>query len=91
MPLALFLASCSAVQRQPADPGVVTRIESICMSTGLFKFVDGVIALAVPIASVPIALINAGVDQVCMDPERFASDKATVKWLIKNIHQSGAS
>lgn len=81
----LLITSCTA--RQPANPDVVARIERICMSTGLFKLVDGAIALAVPVASIPIALINAGVDRVCMDPERFASDAATVKWLLKNLNR----
>jgi hypothetical protein len=35
---------------------------SACMSSGLFKLVDGTVAAAVPVAALPVALVNAGVD-----------------------------
>ena len=84
----LLLSACTSVQQQPADPDVVARIERICTASGFFKLVNGAVVLAVPAAAIPIALLNAGVDQVCLDPERFAGDAATLKWLAKNLGPS---
>ncbi len=82
------LAGCSSITQQPADPKVVSEIVSVCMRSGYFKIINGVIGLAVPTASLPISLISAGVDQVCMKPEQYASDAATIDWLIKNFNQN---
>jgi hypothetical protein len=85
---AVTLVGCSSPPpQQPADPAVVARIERVCQDSGLFKVINGVVVLAVPAASIPVALLNAGVDQVCMNPERFASDISTVQWLVKNLHK----
>ena len=83
--IVLLLSACTPVQQQPADPDVVARIERICTASGFFKLVNGAVVLAVPAAAIPIALLNAGVDKVCLDPERFAADAATLKWLAKNL------
>ena len=82
----LALAACfGSTGAPPRDPKVVERIVKVCMGSGLFKIVDGAVALAVPAASIPIALSNAGVDKVCMNPETFAADATTVEWLVKQI------
>jgi hypothetical protein len=85
--LAASLAACAGGGPAPTspDPKVTARIVAVCMSSGLFKMADGVVALAVPAASLPIALVNAGVDQVCTHPETFAADATTVEWLVKQI------
>ena len=78
------VAACSVV-RQPADPAVVNRIVAICTTSGFFKVVNGTIALAYPPAQIPAQILDYGIDQVCMHPERFASDISTVEWLLKNM------
>jgi hypothetical protein len=85
--LGVALTGCGTVGSPPAqtDPKVMARIVNICMSSGLFKFTDGVVATLVPVAALPIALVNAGVDQVCTHPETFAADATTVEWLVKNL------
>lgn len=64
---------------------VVEKIGRACMSSGLFKVAGGVLVSFVPIATLPIALVNAGVDRVCADPTRFAFDVTTAEWLIKQF------
>jgi hypothetical protein len=80
----LLLAGCQP-QRQPPDPAVVQRILGACTHSGLFKLAGGAAAIAVPAATLPIAVVNAGVDKVCEDPERFAGDISTVEWVVKNL------
>jgi hypothetical protein len=83
----LWLAGC---QPQPADPAVVQRIVAACTQSGLFKLAGGVAAIAVPAATLPVAVVNAGVDKVCADPERFAGDVSTVEWVVKNLPRRSA-
>ena len=33
----------------------------------------------------PAKLLDYGIDQVCTNPERFASDVSTVEWLLRNM------
>ncbi len=80
----LLLAACGT-QMQPADPAITARIVSACLQSGLFKIADGFVAAAIPAASLPIAVLNAGVDRVCADPERFSADISTVEWVAKNL------
>ena len=80
-----LLASCANITPQPADPVVVRRIEGICLASGYFKFIDGALALAYPPAAVPVEIFNRGVDRVCADPVKFATDVSTIQWLIKNM------
>jgi hypothetical protein len=84
MALALLLASCSVVP-QPADPATAARIIQACTASGLFKAVDGALSAAVPAAALPVMVVNAGVDVVCRDPNRFAGDISTVEWVVKNL------
>jgi hypothetical protein len=81
---ALALAGC-AVQPQPGDPAVTARIAGACVDSGLFKIADGIVAAAVPAASLPIAVVNAGVDRVCANPAAFSADLSTVEWVAKNL------
>lgn len=87
--LAAELAACSAVPAQPPDPQVVADIVAACTVTGLFKPVvsaaNGAIVAAVPAVALPVAVITAGVDKVCADPAKFASDLSTVAWVAKNL------
>ena len=89
----LFLAGCQplAVERQPADPATVSRILAACTESGLFKLAGGALEIAVPAATLPVAVVNAGVDKVCADPERFAGDVSTVEWVEKNLRASTRS
>jgi hypothetical protein len=83
---ALFaLASCSGITPQPADPATANRIVKACLASGLFKAVDGALSAAVPAAALPVMAVNAGVDIVCRDPNRFAGDISTVEWVVKNL------
>jgi hypothetical protein len=86
----LLLAGCQPVpiERQPADPAVAARIVAACTDSGLFKLAGGALEIAVPAATLPVAVINAGVDKVCADPERFAGDVSTVEWVAKNLRAS---
>jgi hypothetical protein len=77
---AALLTAC--VAPQPADPATVAKITRICMASGFFHLVNGGLALVYP---VPARLLDYGIDQVCMNPERFASDVSTVEWLLKNL------
>jgi hypothetical protein len=86
----LLLAGCP-VDRQPADPATVSRIVAACTDSGLFKLAGGALEVAVPAATLPVAVVNAGVDKVCADPERFAGDVSTVEWVVKNLHASTQS
>ena len=78
----LLLVGC---QPQPPDPAVVQRILAACTQSGLFKLAGGALAIAVPASTLPLAVVNAGVDKVCADPERFAGDISTVEWVVKNL------
>ncbi len=80
----LLLAACGA-QLQPADPAITARIIAACTGSGLFKLVDGGVAMAVPAAALPVAVVNAGVDRVCADPVAFSADLSTVEWVAKNL------
>lgn len=82
--LAVGIVGC--VERQPSNPATVARIERLCEDSGFFKLVNGAVVAAVPPASLPISIVNAGIDRVCLDPERFAGDISTVQWLAKNLH-----
>jgi hypothetical protein len=83
----LALAGCAPAAGivQPADPAATARIVNACTASGLFKLVEGGVAMAVPAANLPIAVINAGVDKVCANPAAFAGDIATVKWVAKYL------
>lgn len=85
---ALTLAACAGppIAKQAADPAVTQGIARACLGSGLFKMALGVggrIALG-PAGDLPVSVINAGVDQVCADPERFAGDVSTAEWVVKN-------
>ncbi len=80
----LLLAACGTAL-QPGDPAVTARIIAACTESGLFKLVDGGVAMAVPAAGLPIAVINAGVDRVCADPAAFSADISTTEWVAKNL------
>jgi hypothetical protein len=88
----LLLAGCASPSPGPgpvgpptADPATVTRIVAACTNSGLFKLAGGAIGVAVPVAALPVAVVNAGVEKVCADPQRFADDVTTVEWVAKNL------
>jgi hypothetical protein len=83
----LLFVGCQTPSESPPtpDPAVVERILRACTGSGLFKLAGGALEIAVPAAALPVAVINAGVDKVCADPERFAGDVSTVEWVVKNL------
>lgn len=83
--LPLFLAACAAVPQQPADPAAVARIEHACLSSGLWKLAGDGLSTLVPATSLPVQVIELGIDKICADPARFAGDVATAEWVAKNL------
>ena len=83
----ICVLASSCVASQPADPDTVQKIMQVCEYTGFFEFIGGAASLAVPYAALPIKIIDAGIDKVCMSPEKFASDISTVQWLIQNLSE----
>lgn len=83
-----LLVSCGGmppIVAQPADPAVAHRIVQACTASGLFKTVAGFALAAVPAGPLASSVIDAGVDRVCADPQRFAGDISTVEWVAKNL------
>ena len=80
-----FLLAACGTMMQPADPKITADILAACTRSGWFKLADGLVAAAVPAASLPIAVLNAGVDRVCADPAAFSADISTVEWVAKNL------
>jgi hypothetical protein len=68
-----------------ADPATVQRIVAACTNSGLFKLAGGALEVAVPAATLPVAVVNAGVEKVCANPQQFADDVSTVDWVVKNL------
>ncbi len=94
---ALALSACNL----PPNPDMATdanRIEAkivrACTASGLFKPVvaigETMLEAAVPVSVLPVALVNAGVDQVCAMPSVFAGQIGTVEWittlLVNHLH-----
>lgn len=64
----------------------LARVQEACLYSSLFKQVNGVIALAVPAATIPVDLANAGIVVVCTDPAFAAKiDANTADWVLKVI------
>jgi hypothetical protein len=80
------LAGCAGTT-QPADPKVVAEIVQACTGSGLFVAVNSLATSAVPVPGLAIAgqLLDAGITQVCANPEMYAADVSTIEWLIKNL------
>jgi hypothetical protein len=85
----LSLMGCAGgtVPTQPADPKVVAEIVQACTGSGLFVAVNSLATSAVPVPGLAIAgqLLDAGITQVCANPEMYAADVSTVEWVIKNL------
>ena len=90
--LLLFVGCQSPTEPPPPpDPAVVQRILRACTESGLFRLVGGALEIAVPAAALPVAVVNAGVEKVCADPQRFAGDVSTVEWVVKNLRTTARS
>lgn len=87
----LALAACSGIPAvdAPAVDARADRIEAgivrACTASGLFKLAGGLALAAVPLGPLAKPLLDAGVDQVCADPARFAHDAGTVAWVAGNL------
>jgi len=85
--LPLALAGCvGAVTPPPPDPAVVQEIGTVCEASGLFEAADGTLTMFLPAATLPVDVLNAGVDVVCANPAQFAGDIAAVNWLVRNLN-----
>ena len=87
----LGLGACSAVPSDLApDPQVRAKIVAVCAYSGLFSMIGNFAGLIpVPGVSMGVNLLNAGVDQVCGNPDVFAKDASIVEWLIRNFRSAG--
>ena len=86
----MLLAGCGVVtipdSAKVADPIVKADIIAACKYSGFFKLAnDGVSLAPVPGLSIAVKLVNAGIDKVCANPERYAKDASTVEWLLKQF------
>jgi len=86
-----LISGCASLGAPPAtpDPKVLAGIATACMASGLFEAADGTLSTFVPAASLPVALINAGVDKICANPAQFATDATVVVWLINQLAAVG--
>jgi hypothetical protein len=86
--LALLLSGCGTpVPTQPADPKVVAEIVQACTGSGLFVAVNGLATSAVPVPGLAIAgqLVDAGITNICANPEQYAADAAMIAGLVKSL------
>lgn len=87
----LALGACSSLSAMPTVPAsdtarIEARIVSACVADGAFRpVVKAGVTIAVPVATVPLGILDAGIDIVCKNPERFANDIGTAEWVVKNI------
>ena len=66
-------------------------IVDACMGSGLFKAADGVVTMFVPAATLPVDLVNAGLDVVCAHPNIFgAADARAADWTLSAGERTGA-
>jgi len=91
--LVLLLVGCAQL---PVNPHQVTDEERVeakivraCTASGLFRPAirtgEALLEAAVPIATVPVAVAEAGVHLVCAQPALFAHEISTVEWVVKNL------
>ena len=84
--LTVGLAGCGVVPPQPANPQVVSAIVGACTADGVFKAVGGRLVLqALPYVGLADSILAVGVDRVCSDPERYATDASTALWVTRNL------
>lgn len=88
----LLLGGCAALT--PPDPAEVDRLSEttaahiarLCAIHGFIKTPAGqLILLGVSGVAPPAILLDRGVDLVCLNPEHFAHDSATLLWLLENL------
>jgi hypothetical protein len=89
--IALSAAGCAtapAIDQSAIDaasPRIEDRIVMVCAASGLFRIGGDVIKVAYPIAALPVSWVEAGVDEVCANPDVYAQRIGTVEWLINNM------
>jgi muramidase (phage lysozyme) len=91
--LVLLLVGCAQLPVNPHQAGdderVETKILRACTASGLFRPAiatgEALLEAAVPIATLPVAVVEAGVHLVCANPHGFGHEIATVEWVIKNL------
>lgn len=84
--VALLCASCAPLTGNPAqDTARFERdIVAACLTSPLFRAANGVLTAAVPAATLPVDLVDAGVSIVCANPAYYAAiDAATADWVKK--------
>lgn len=90
--LLLLLVGCATPpnpHQVSDDERVEAKIVRACAASGLFRPVirtgEALLEAAVPIATLPVAVVEAGVHLVCAQPHLFAHEIATVEWVGKNL------
>jgi hypothetical protein len=83
----LMLGGCSVVPTVNVErvDRIEARIVAACEHSGLFKGIGGVALAAVPLGVLPKSVLDAGVDRVCANPERYARYADTVAWVLRNL------
>lgn len=90
--LLLLLVGCT-VPPNPHQAGDDERVEAkilrACTASGLFRPAiatgEALLEAAVPIATLPVAVVEAGVHLVCAQPHLFAHKISSVEWTVKNL------
>lgn len=90
----LMLGACSALSTTstlPAVPAADTarieaRIVSACTADGVFRpVVKAGVTIAVPVGTVPLSVLEEGIDKICADPDRYAGYVGTAEWVLKGL------
>ncbi len=68
---------------------IEAKIVRACVASGMFKpavaIGETVLEAAFPVAVLPVAIVNAGADQICAHPSVFAGQAGTLEWLAKTL------
>jgi len=86
-----LVAGCVPLTGDPATDNnntapIAQKIVDACLASPLFKAADGTLTMIVPAATLPVDVVNAGVDIVCANPAKFAAlDAATADWVNRNL------
>jgi len=79
-----LVAGCGLTGAVTHDTAVIQGdIVSACLLSPLFKAAGGQLTAAVPAVTLPVDVVNAGVDIVCAAPAQYAAlDAETIDFLL---------
>jgi hypothetical protein len=88
--LLLLGSGCALNGSYGHDETIIQQtIVTACLTSPLFKLVEGPIETAVPATVLPITIVNTGVSVVCADPAAFAAvDAQAADWTIYGISKT---